>query len=420
MAIKPYVKFVGFYDATERLAVFHGAMERFVAIYIDVEAYRQIFMNVGIEAAEVFVLQAMNKVQMGSSRVQDVIRITENQILVLLGLSEWQETAFLTNIVESVITPFVYHGFLPVHAHAVIEGPEFNGVDLLTKLYKEVAPFSGKANFDSKFDIERAIVNGEITSFFQPVLRTNGDLRGFECLARWVVEDEILPPDKFLGELNRKGFGKSLIINHLYRSDKLLNDIKEKFGTVENLVISINIEPKLLSDNRFVDELVSLRLCNDRSHFEFEMVESGNLELVHGHARATKILKEKGFKFAIDDFGVGYAISNTLTSDIGTVKIDRKLVNSACNGDTLSQNIIKGLVATFHSVTRQTGEVIAEGIESSVMKDIVSALGVDALQGYLFAKPMGFADLLDWLDHGFGYKKRKYNNVVSFHENKQS
>ncbi|EKF9501170.1 TPA: EAL domain-containing protein [Vibrio cholerae] len=422
MATKPYVDFVGFFSATESLSVFHHQVGRFVAIYIDVEAYRHIFKNVGIEAAEVFVTQAMQKIEMNCSQVRDVVRITEHQILVMLGLPRFYGMEFLTGLVDKVVRHFNYHDFLPIHSHAVVDSSDLKKLsptELLTDLYREVSPMSGKADFDSKYDLKKALQSNDITSFFQPVFRTNGELRGFEVLARWVLGEHVIGPDKFLGELNRKALGKELIVQHLLRADKLLDNIHLSFGCSDKLIVSINIEPKLLSDITFVEELCCLPLHNDPSHFEFEMVESGNLELVHGRSCSIKKLTEKGFRLAIDDFGVGYAISNTLSSEISTVKIDRKLVHSACSGQSLSQNIIKGLVASFHSVTHQLGEVIAEGIETQSMKEFVASLGVDALQGFLFAKPMDFEELMTWLVSELGYKHRNYSNVVSIHE-KQS
>ena len=46
--------------------------------------------------------------------------------------------------------------------------------------------------------------------------------------------------------------------------------------------------------------------------------------------------------------------------------------------------------------------VIAEGVENQSQLDFLLREGCDAVQGFLFSKPLLFDDLTDWLAQDFG------------------
>lgn len=91
-----------------------------------------------------------------------------------------------------------------------------------------------------------------------------------------------------------------------------------------------------------------------------------------------------GFKTAIDDFGAGYAGLSLLSEyQPHVVKIDMELVR---NIDTskAKQAIVQGVVLTCGMIDSL---VVAEGIETKAERDCLAAIGIDLMQGYLFARP---------------------------------
>jgi EAL domain-containing protein (putative c-di-GMP-specific phosphodiesterase class I) len=94
--------------------------------------------------------------------------------------------------------------------------------------------------------------------------------------------------------------------------------------------------------------------------------------------------RERGFKFAVDDAGSGYAglgsIAN-LAPDY--IKLDISLIS---NIDTnfLKQNLVETLV---NFANGQGAQVIAEGVERREEFETVRELGVHLTQGFLFHKP---------------------------------
>lgn len=94
--------------------------------------------------------------------------------------------------------------------------------------------------------------------------------------------------------------------------------------------------------------------------------------------------KRCGFKTAIDDFGAGFA-GMTLLADFqpDLIKIDMALIRNI-DVHPARQAIVRSLVSLCQELHIQ---VIAEGIETPTERDFLLDVGVNLMQGYLFAKP---------------------------------
>lgn len=95
-------------------------------------------------------------------------------------------------------------------------------------------------------------------------------------------------------------------------------------------------------------------------------------------------LREKGFRFAIDDIGGGYAgLSSLALMDPQFVKVDQALIR-----DVDTQPIKRKIVGSLVALTRQLGiGCIVEGVETEPERDALAALDCDLMQGYLFGRP---------------------------------
>jgi EAL domain-containing protein (putative c-di-GMP-specific phosphodiesterase class I) len=97
-------------------------------------------------------------------------------------------------------------------------------------------------------------------------------------------------------------------------------------------------------------------------------------------------LKSIGVKLAIDDFGTGYSSLSYLRElPIDVLKIDKSFVDGIAISEqrlALVEGII-GIARTLHL------DVIAEGIETEVQRDLLVSMGCQYGQGYLLAMPVG-------------------------------
>jgi EAL domain-containing protein (putative c-di-GMP-specific phosphodiesterase class I) len=94
--------------------------------------------------------------------------------------------------------------------------------------------------------------------------------------------------------------------------------------------------------------------------------------------------RERGFRFAVDDAGSGYAglgsIAN-LSPDF--IKLDISLISNI-DSNFMKQNLVETMVAfaNDHGI-----RVIAEGVERQEEYDTVKQIGVHLTQGFLFHNP---------------------------------
>ena len=102
-------------------------------------------------------------------------------------------------------------------------------------------------------------------------------------------------------------------------------------------------------------------------------------------------VKQRGVKISIDDFGTGYSSLSRLQSmPCDFIKIDRSFVQNTNEG---SDTIMRATMLIANEFGCKT---IAEGIETLEQMNNVKALGVDFIQGFLYAKPMPLSDLKTW------------------------
>jgi EAL domain-containing protein (putative c-di-GMP-specific phosphodiesterase class I) len=117
---------------------------------------------------------------------------------------------------------------------------------------------------------------------------------------------------------------------------------------------------------------------------ELELTESMMFDDVDHIQDIVAQLHEIGYKISMDDFGSGYSSLSLLKDmDLDVLKIDRSLL-----GDKLTRNtrlLLDTVVRLAKSLSMHT---ICEGVEYEEQATFLKSVGCDAVQGYLFAKPM--------------------------------
>jgi diguanylate cyclase (GGDEF)-like protein/PAS domain S-box-containing protein len=94
---------------------------------------------------------------------------------------------------------------------------------------------------------------------------------------------------------------------------------------------------------------------------------------------------DAGMQIALDDFGTGYSAMSYLKKfDIDYLKIDRSFVRDM-ETDANDRAIAEAIIVMAHKLGMK---VVAEGVETSEQRDLLTQAGCDFGQGFLFAKPM--------------------------------
>jgi EAL domain-containing protein (putative c-di-GMP-specific phosphodiesterase class I) len=107
-------------------------------------------------------------------------------------------------------------------------------------------------------------------------------------------------------------------------------------------------------------------------------------------------LRGLGVRVAIDDFGTGYSSLAYLgTFPVDEVKIDKSFVDGLDRDDTAQESLVAAITAMAGALGHTT---VAEGVETVRQFERLARLGVDAAQGYLFARAVHAAEVASTLD----------------------
>ena len=159
--------------------------------------------------------------------------------------------------------------------------------------------------------------------------------------------------------------------------------------------LSLNVSGPSLTDNAFVDRVHSL-VCDSGlspALVTFEIIESAAVSVRRASSCIGK-MRELGYRFALDDFGIGNNSLKILTSlPIHCVKIDGSFVR-----DILVNLQSEATVRAIVSLAKDLGiSTIAEYAENPAIIERLGELRVDYVQGYGVAHPQPFDDVLSAL-----------------------
>lgn len=156
--------------------------------------------------------------------------------------------------------------------------------------------------------------------------------------------------------------------------------------------ISVNVSGKHITTPGFIDYIVRcLELANfNPNNLKIEITESSYIKDFEDAIKAIDKLKNIGVKIALDDFGTGYSSLSYLTrlpSDL--LKIDKSFIDGI-ELDQSKCNFVDIIIKLGHIMNNK---VIAEGVENTEQLTILSVLGCDYIQGYVWGKPMSFEEV---------------------------
>jgi EAL domain-containing protein (putative c-di-GMP-specific phosphodiesterase class I) len=96
-----------------------------------------------------------------------------------------------------------------------------------------------------------------------------------------------------------------------------------------------------------------------------------------------------GVNIAIDDFGTGYSsLGYVARLPVQCLKIDRSFIVTMLE-DSDTMQLVRMIVSLAQSLRLK---VVAEGVETEAQANALRLLGCDQAQGFLYSKPLSFAE----------------------------
>ena len=238
-------------------------------------------------------------------------------------------------------------------------------------------------------DLQFALSKGELDIVYQPIVDPrSGRAICCEALLRWkhAVLGPIAP-DVFIPIAEATGLivpiGSWVLTKACAEATHWNSDVK----------VAVNLSPVQFRRGREIVDIVMSALADSglaASRLDLEITES---VLIDDSAATLDILEDltsKGIGISLDDFGTGFASLAYLNDfPFSKIKIDRKFSRYVDHSPRTSA-IIKGIAQIARELRM---ECVAEGVETDVQLERMQGLGINAIQGYLFSKPVSARQL---------------------------
>jgi len=248
---------------------------------------------------------------------------------------------------------------------------------------------------DTIRQLNRDLEAKRLQLWYQPQVNLVSEkIVGMEALLRWPMSDgSYISPTVFVPLAEYSGLIIDIGIWVLEESCRKLNALSKQGYT--GLRMAVNISMPQFRDPNFVIRVKNIitESAVAPDMIELEITESVVMDEPQIVIEALKELKRFGVKVAIDDFGTGFSSMSYLQQlPLDRLKVDRSFVNEITPGK--SAFIAETIVTLGNKLGLST---IAEGVEKREQASYMLELGCDEAQGYLFAKPMPYEQLLEFL-----------------------
>jgi len=227
--------------------------------------------------------------------------------------------------------------------------------------------------------IRGAIEEEKLIGFFQPIKNLHtGNIEKFECLARIDDDGGLVSPIRFMEACKMTGTLSLITRRIVTNAFSVFSGTDYEFSiniTSNDINLGYLEEFLLLNSKKYnIDpSRVVLELLEDI----VTLTESNMLEQINS-------LRKKGFKIALDDFGVENSnFSRLLELNPDYLKIDGIFIKDILENEK-SELIVETIV---HLCKKRGIQIIAEYIHNEAVLHKIKEMGIDYAQGYYIGEP---------------------------------
>ncbi|GAB2664795.1 hypothetical protein GCM10027271_24560 [Saccharopolyspora gloriosae] len=390
-------------------------------LFCDIDNFKRVNDSLGHDAGDELLVALARRLEGGLPEGCTAARLSGDEFLIICsdisavgGLD-----SLATRVAGLLRTAVPVHGqLIRVSASigaAVPSGGGSGGEDLLR--FADAAMFEAKrrgagkvslaspalmASADRQLHLEgqlrEALNNDGLTLHYQPVVASDGTVLTAEALVRWPHPDRgLLSPDAFLpvaeqGDLLRE-LDRWVLRTALREASTWPTPNGRQVG------IAVNLAGLVPGGADFVDVVAdTVAECGlDWNRVILELVETALVDLPSRTRQAMGELVARGVRFAVDDFGTGYSsLARLKDLPAQIIKVDRRFV-AGVGGDPSDFAVAQAVVGMARAMGRLC---VAEGVETATQFHVLSGVGVDAYQGWLFSRPMPSREFRALLETG--------------------
>ncbi|MCY1708059.1 EAL domain-containing protein [Pannonibacter sp. SL95] len=387
-----------------------GAIKPSVLI-LNLDRFKQINDGIGLSAGDSILLTIARRLDRLIQPQDSLARLNGDQYgLILLSEQEADRIAQVADALRKAVRAPITYGDREVFltcsiGFALHDGGKQTSEELVTdaeialnhakrlggdrqEVFRPILRPLGRNVIDLEGDLRKAIKDGELGVYFQPIVRlSDQSVAGFEVLSRWKHPKRgQIAPSEFIPIAEQSGLINELGLYVLTKGAKQLAEWQDKIRTPVPLFVSVNISSRQLLRHDLINEVKAI-LSRSRiapGTLKLELTESIVMANPEYSAKVLERLRALGAGLSLDDFGTGYSsLSYLQRFPFDTIKIDQSFVRP--NGRAARPVILRSIVALGHDLGMA---VVAEGAEGESDALELLQLGCEYAQGYFFGEAM--------------------------------
>ncbi len=260
--------------------------------------------------------------------------------------------------------------------------------------------------------IHHAIEDDGFELHCQKILGVSDDFTGnqhFEILMRMRdSNNDLIFPGAFLPAAERYGLLTSIDQSII---SKALNWIGRHEDFPERNRMSINIAGPSLSDASFLGFVIRAFESTGANPASviFEITENIAVSNLPAAINFMENITKLGCEFALDDFGRGFSSLGSLKDlPVDYLKIDGGFIVDILENPT-DQATVSAIIEFGRALGKYT---VAEYVESEAIRDCVTDLGVDFVQGFGIAKPQPIESVFEVSDDKIDSNKNSQTSMT--------
>jgi len=384
---------------------------------IDLDRFKEINDTLGHHYGDIILQQVAIRMREALHTANTVARLGGDEFAVLLPLIENNvaPATIAMDIIHAIDQPFLLEeqAFHVGASIGIAISPE-HGSDTSTLMrHADIAMYASKNNnndytfYHTTLDqhsrdrlaltteLRHAIDHDELLLHYQPKIDfKTGYVTEAEALVRWNhPRFGIMAPDHFIPLSEHTGLIRPLT---MWVITEALKTCREWHNNGHKLKIAINLSTHNLHDPHLCSHIADSckKYQIDPSYLVLEITESA---VMSDPISAMTILSElsiMGINLSIDDFGTGYSSLAYLKQlPMDEIKIDKSFVIDMIN-DKDDFIIVRATIDLAHNMGRK---VIAEGVESHEIWEMLNEMGCDMAQGNYICTPRPSNEFFQWL-----------------------
>nr|WP_255762133.1 EAL domain-containing protein [Halomonas alkalisoli] len=394
----------------------HRNQSLLVVMYLDLDGFKAINDGLGYPVGNQLLMAVADRLRQLLGPNDTLARITGDEFAFLMPGFKFRDeaTTAAENILAALERPFEIEGRALYISTSIGIASSDEGVDQAHELlqYADMAVeaskqqgrntwqwYQGRERRNSnvhallRHDLPTALREDQFELYYQPIVdAVTGLIRSVEALVRWHhPRHGLVSPGVFIPIAEQTGQIIPLGRWVLRKACQTLADLHAKGQRV--FPVAVNISSLQFRRDGFLDEVRGILDETGLPHelLELEMTES---ILLGGADQAIEMIHTLGgmnITVTIDDFGTGFSSLSYLRDlPIHKIKLDRAFIRDILTNQS-NAAIVQGIIAMAHHMDLA---VVAEGVEEPEQQQDLIRRDCDMLQGFLFARPMPWKDLL--------------------------